>query len=185
MNKQEIIKALQEGNKRFTENKRVYPNQSLEHIKYLSENGQSPFAVIVCCSDSRVNPIIFFDRGLGDFFIVRSAGNVLDDHAIESIKYAVDNLSTPAIIVLGHTKCGAVISAVQNKYEGDASGAIMTTINPAVKKAKDQEGCMVENVTRNNTYNMVELLKNVEFENKVDIFSGLYDLESGKVVFYE
>lgn len=181
MKAQEVLKKLKEGNKRFLEDNRIYPNQSKEHIKHLAEHGQNPFAVIVCCSDSRVNPIIFFDRGLGDFFIVRSAGNVLDDHAIESIKYAVDNLSTPLILVLGHTKCGAVISAVENHYKKDNNGAIMTTIKPAVNKAHEQDGCLIENTTRNNTANMVELLKQVDFKHKVHIASGLYDIETGVV----
>lgn len=180
-----IIQELKDGNERFLNNKRIYPNQSLEHIKKLAIDGQKPFAVIVCCSDSRLNPIIFFDRGLGDFFIVRSAGNVLDNHAIDSIKYAVDSLGVPMIFVIGHTKCGAVISALDNYNEMKENCSVTETIKQAVEQASDQSGCAIENITRNNTENMVQLLKDTKFINDVDVIGGLYNIETGKVEFYE
>lgn len=184
MNKNEIIAELKNGNQRFLTNTRIYPNQSLEYVRQLAKTGQSPFAVVVCCSDSRLNPIIFFDRGLGDFFIVRSAGNVLDDHAIDSIKYAINVLSVPMIVVLGHTKCGAVTVAVENYNRAHLGCSISQTINPAVHLASAQDGCAIENTTRNNTDNMVRLLGQTEFEKPVDIVSGLYDIDTGVVEFF-
>ncbi len=180
----EILQELKNGNKRFLDNQRIYPNQSIEHVKELAEKGQSPFAVVVCCSDSRLNPIIFFDRGLGDFFIVRTAGNVLDNHAIDSIKYAVNILSVPLILVLGHTKCGAITSAVIN-YDNQMDCSVHATLTPSVELAKDQHGCIIENATRNNIDSMVNLLNKTEFENSVDIVSGLYDIDTGEVSFYQ
>ncbi len=185
MNKDDIVKELKEGNMRFITDKCTYPNQNKEYIKKLAKEGQKPIAVIVCCSDSRVNPVLFFDRGFGDFFIVRTAGNVLDSHAIESIEFAVNNLKTPLILVLGHTKCGAVTSAIKKQSEDVNGGAIMKSIKPAVDEANSQSGCIIENTTKNNTQNMKDILKNINFKNKVDIISGLYDLETGEVIFYE
>ena len=157
----------------------------MQHVRDLAKDGQNPFAVVVCCSDSRLNPIIFFDRGLGDFFIVRSAGNVLDDHAIDSIKYAVNVLSVPVILVLGHTKCGAVTAAVENYEHSHLACSVTKTIHTAVNKASNQDGCAIENTTRHNTENMVELLQKTEFQNPVDIVSGLYDIDTGQVEFYD
>lgn len=185
MNKNEIISELKNGNQRFINDARIYPHQSLQYLQKLAKDGQNPMAVIVCCSDSRVNPIICFDRGAGDFFIVRSAGNVLDSHAIDSIKYAVDNLAVPVILVLGHTKCGAVTSAVENHSDDHSGCSVTETIKPSVIQAAGQIGCSIENTTRNNTANMVGLLNNAEFKNHVNIISGLYDIDTGTVEFYK
>ena len=185
MNTLQVIAELKQGNQRFLTNTRIYPNQSLEHVKYLAEHGQTPFAVIVCCSDSRLNPMIFFDRGLGDFFIVRSAGNVLNDHSIDSIKYAVNILSVPVVLILGHTKCGAVTVAVENYNKSHHGCSVSQTIKRAVQQSGNQDGCAIENTIRNNTENMVNLLKQTDFNNPVDIISGLYDIDTGQVEFYE
>ena len=133
------LQKLMEGNTRYVSARLAHPNQTPARRAEVSE-GQHPFAVIVGCSDSRLPPEIIFDQGLGDLFVVRLAGHVLNDEALGSIEYAVEHLGTQLIMVLGHDRCGAVTAAVK---EGDASGhlgSIMKAIAPAVKKAKDRPG---------------------------------------------
>src|SRR5438876_10670259 len=106
----EAISRLKEGNGRYAGGNLQHPGQTTERRAELA-NTQHPFATIVSCSDSRVPPEIVFDQGLGDLFVVRVAGNVIDDHALGSIEYAVDHLGVRLIVVLGHQSCGAVKAA--------------------------------------------------------------------------
>src|SRR5947208_9005654 len=106
----EAIDKLKEGNGRYASGKLQHPGQTTERRAELTKD-QHPFAVIVSCSDSRVPPEIVFDQGLGDLFVVRVAGNVIDDHGLGSIEYAVDHLGARLIVVLGHQSCGAVKAA--------------------------------------------------------------------------
>ena len=100
------------GNRRYVQHRQQYPDQSLPHRKELV-SGQHPFAVILGCADSRVPPELLFDQGLGDLFVIRVAGNLVDDVVLGSIEYAVEHLGTKLIMVLGHEKCGAVSAAVE------------------------------------------------------------------------
>src|SRR5438552_18099724 len=106
----EAISRLKEGNGRYTSGTTQHPGQTAERRTELA-NTQHPFATIVSCSDSRVPPEIVFDQGLGDLFIVRVAGNVINDEGLGSIEYSVDHLGTRLILVLGHQSCGAVKAA--------------------------------------------------------------------------
>ena len=109
--------------------------------------GQHPFAAILCCSDSRVPPEHIFDRGLGELFVVRNAGNVLDDVSLGSLEYAVEHLGVELIVVLGHAKCGAVTATVQAPgapAQGHL-GSIMSRILPALEKVRGQDGDPVVN----------------------------------------
>jgi carbonic anhydrase len=100
-------KALKEGNERFVAGTAAHPSQSVEHRAALAE-GQRPTAVVFGCSDSRVAAEIIFDQGLGDMFVVRTAGHVIDSAVLGSIEYAVTVLGVPLVVVLGHDNCGAV-----------------------------------------------------------------------------
>jgi carbonic anhydrase len=106
----EAISRLKQGNGRFTSGNQQHPRQSTTQRVELA-NSQHPFAVIVGCADSRVPPEIVFDQGLGDLFVLRVAGNVIDDHSLGSTEYAVDHLAVRLIVVLGHQRCGAVKAA--------------------------------------------------------------------------
>ena len=106
----EAISKLKEGNGRYAGGNLQHPGQTTERRAELAKS-QYPFATIVSCSDSRVPPEIVFDQGLGDLFVVRVAGNVVDDHALGSIEYSVDHLGVRLIVVLGHQSCGAVQAA--------------------------------------------------------------------------
>ena len=136
-------------------------NQSPEKIKELAA-GQKPFAIIVGCSDSRVPNEIVFDQGLGDLFIVRTAGQVSSYASWGSMEFAATALGAKLIVVLGHTKCGAVAAACAVP---DVPGHIITLINaikPAAEIAKDMEGDLVDNAVRVNVAKEVEQLKGLE-----------------------
>ena len=110
-------KALKEGNERFVAGQPAHPSQSVEHRASLAA-GQRPIAVVFGCSDSRVAAEIIFDQGLGDMFVVRTAGHVIDSAVLGSIEYAVAVLEVPLIVVLGHDSCGAVKSTLEALDEG-------------------------------------------------------------------
>lgn len=189
---EESLARLKEGNKRFVTGKSSKPRQDFSRIKEVSE-GQYPFATIVGCSDSRVPNEIIFDQGLGDLFIVRTAGQVSSYASWGSIEFAEEILGTKLIVVLGHTKCGAVNAAVSLP---EVPGHIITLINaikPAVEKAKKKEpSSLLDAAIRENIAMQVEQLKGLEpvlakrvREGSIKIIGALYDLNSGEIEFFE
>ncbi len=187
INQDEALSKLIEGNKRFVSGNSVRPNQTIEKLKELSR-GQNPFAVIVGCSDSRVPNEIIFDQGLGDLFIVRTAGQVSSYASWGSIEFAVTSLGAKLILVLGHTKCGAVSAACAVP---EVPGHIVTLINaikPAAEMAREMKGDLVDNAVRVNVAKEVEQLKNLEpvlskkvKNGEIKIVGAVYHIESGKV----
>ncbi len=188
----ESIRQLKLGNLRFVEGKSIKPRQNFERIKEVS-TGQKPFATIVGCSDSRVPNEIIFDQGLGDLFIVRTAGQVSSYASWGSIEFAEEVLGTKLIVVLGHTACGAVNAAVNLP---EVPGHIVTLINaikPAVEKAKStQPQDLIDASVRENIKMQVNQLKELEpvlakrvREGSIKIVGALYHLETGKVEFLE
>ncbi|MEW6380883.1 MAG: carbonic anhydrase [bacterium] len=184
----QALQILMTGNKQYVAAKLAHPNSTPERRTELVK-GQHPFAIILSCSDSRVPPEIVFDQGLGDLFVVRVAGNVVDDLALGSIEYAAEHLGVPLIMVLGHEKCGAVTATVEGG--GKAPGhidAVVKAIKPAVEKVKDQPGDKVENATRANIDMVVEQLKTSKpvlaelvKDGKLMIVGARYDLDTGVV----
>lgn len=186
------LKLLKDGNERFQENELGNVDLSSEKRKKLV-NGQSPFAVIVACSDSRVPPEYIFNQGLGDLFVVRVAGNVIDKIELGSVEYAVEHLKVPLIVVMGHEHCGAIEAAVgaNGKNEHGNIGAIIDKIEPSVKKVKSknlQGEKLIEEVTNENIYNSSreikessEIIKKQLEKGKLKIVEAKYMLESGKV----
>jgi carbonic anhydrase len=183
------LKQLMQGNARFVSGHLTHagPEQIAEARGILSQ-GQNPFAVIVGCSDSRVGPEIVFDQGLGDLFVVRTAGEVVDATALGSIEYAVEHLGSTLILVLGHEHCGAVAAAVAGAKQPGHIGTVLDAIEPAVKKSKGQPGDPVENAIRAQALDVARqlqeakpiLAKRVESGN-LKIVAGRYDLGSGKI----
>jgi carbonic anhydrase len=184
------IKKLMGGNKRFVENKSIRPRQDAETIKKLGL-GQKPFATIVSCSDSRVPNEMVFDQGLGDLFIIRTAGQVSSAASYGSMEYAVLKLYTKLIVVLGHTDCGAVAAAVERPE--DVPGHIVTLINeikPAVAKVAHMPGNRVNNAVRQNVIDQVNTLRNLDpilhkkySKGEILIVGAVYDIHTGKVDF--
>jgi carbonic anhydrase len=184
----ESLKLLLDGNQRFVAGKLEHPNQTPERRTEVAK-GQHPFAAVLACSDSRTPPEIIFDRGLGDIFTVRVAGNVADKVVIESLDYSVKHLGVRVVMVLGHRRCGAVIAAVEG-HEGTADqdvGPMLTELRPAVAESKNMPGDPVENAVREN---VLLVMKNLESSAELSamvksgalkIVGGIYDLDTGKI----
>ncbi|SNB46080.1 carbonic anhydrase [Geobacter sp. DSM 9736] len=190
----EALQRLMEGNKRYIENQMT--GQKLCDLKARESlaKGQQPYAIVLSCSDSRVPPEIIFDKGLGELFVVRVAGNVPDPVVLGSIEYAAEHLNSPLIVVLGHERCGAVTAAVDAKGKPEGNiGEIVKKIAPAVKQAKKEaagrsKSEMVETAIDDNVVLVAEsltkqsaVLKQLVKEGKVKIVGAKYDLDDGKV----
>ncbi|MEI8344760.1 MAG: carbonic anhydrase [Candidatus Omnitrophota bacterium] len=180
-------RLLVDGNARYVSQSFFHPNQTLERRTAVAQS-QAPFAVIVSCSDSRVPPEVIFDRGVGDLFVVRVAGNVVDDVAIGSIEYAAEHLGAQLIMVLGHKRCGAVSATVKGQATAGHLPAIAAKIAPAVERSKGQSGDLVDNAVRENVLVVMEtlsasepVLKEAVEKGKVRIVGAYYDLDSGEV----
>jgi carbonic anhydrase len=132
-------KALKDGNERFVEGKPQHPSQSIEHRAHLA-TGQRPTAVVFGCADSRVAAEIIFDQGLGDMFVVRTAGHVIDPAVLGSIEYAVSILDVPLVVVLGHDSCGAVTATLAALDDGVMPGGyvrdIVERVTPSVLQGR-------------------------------------------------
>ena len=188
----EAISKLKEGNGRYTSGNLQHPGQTAERRTELAKT-QHPFAAIVSCSDSRVPPEIVFDQGLGDLFVVRVAGNVMNDEGMGSIEYTVDHLGTRLILVLGHQSCGAVKAARETiAAKGKAPGhieSLVTAIKPAVEAtAKDD----LDTTVKANVKNVVQALRSstpilkAEVDSgKIQVVGGYYSLDTGAVTFFD
>jgi carbonic anhydrase len=195
----QVLALLKEGNERFLTDK-AQPLMQDHQRRMEIARSQSPVAVLVGCSDSRVSPEILFGRGLGELFIIRNAGNTVDLTAQGSIEYAVGVLGVPLIVVLGHERCGAVAAAVE-VVEKDATfpgriGQMVEPIIPAVIKARRAAGQGVspddfldtavrENVRRvTGGLSLSELLTERQRAGKLKIVGARYDLDDGRVEFF-
>lgn len=183
----QALKTLTDGNKRYASLKQKHPNQGLKRRAEVSK-GQKPFAAIVGCSDSRIPPEILFDQGIGDIFVIRVAGNIVDDVALGSIEYAVDHLGTKLVVILGHSKCGAVTATVQGGEAHGHIGSIVKAIIPAVKKAKGKKGDLTDNAIRVNidlvtkqVKTSAPILAKLVRAGKVKVVGAYYDIDTGLV----
>jgi carbonic anhydrase len=188
----EAISKLKEGNARYTSGSLQHPGQTADRRTELART-QHPFAAILSCSDSRVPPEVVFDQGLGDLFIVRVAGNVINDEGLGSLEYTVDHLGTRLILVLGHQRCGAVDAARETiAAKGKAPGhiqSLVTAIKPAVEAtAKDD----LETTIKANVKNVVQALRSstpilkAEVDSgKIQVIGGYYSLDTGAVTFLD
>lgn len=185
------MERLIEGNKRYvTSNTVCHEDWSAKRVA-LTEN-QKPFAVIVACSDSRVPPEIIFDQTLGNLFIVRVAGNVVDDFAIGSIEYGVNVLGANLLVILGHSNCGAVDAALKGMKFDNHIQEVVNAIQPAVVATKNESGDRLEKAIKANVRNVKEKLKTSKpllaklMENgTLQVSGAYYHLESGKVEFLD
>src|SRR5689334_4969175 len=188
----QALRELLDGNRRFRSGNRVTPRGRPEDFLALA-HGQFPEAVVVSCADSRVPPEILFDVGVGDIFVVRVAGNVVGGAGVTvkgSIEYAVAELNVPLILVLGHSGCGAVKSALKHIDDRDslpgAISGLVELIKPAVARSKGMPGDPLENAIRQNVETGVEKLRRLEpilaprvKEGKLKVAGGVYDLFTG------
>jgi carbonic anhydrase len=157
------LAELQQGNERFVSARMVRPDQGPATRLNISA-AQHPFAVVLSCSDSRLPPELIFDQGLGDLFVVRVAGNIVDPAGMGSIEYAVGHFHTPLIVVLGHQNCGAVsatVDAVQHPddHPHGSIAALVAAITPAVEAAKQESGDLVDHSVRANALQSTNQIK--------------------------
>ena len=190
----QALDRLKAGNARFVAGKPKYPDQSTKRRTELAA-GQHPFALVLSCVDSRVPPELVFDQGLGDLFVARSAGQVLDEAVRGSVEYGVAELKIPLVVVLGHEKCGAVkatLEAVEKQSPplGNDIDALVTAIRPAVEKAEaDHASDPLDAAVRNNVANIVAalntdtVLKSAVAAGALRIVGARYALSTGAVAF--
>ena len=219
MSPADAISRLKEGNSRFMAGNMQHPHDTSDERAYIAKNSfenpgamslgmtteqaakrrgeltksQHPFAIILSCSDSRVPPELVFDEGLGDLFIVRVAGNVLNDEGLGSIEYGVEVLGARLILVLGHQSCGAVDAAMKTvAAKGKAPGhiqSLITAIKPVVQSTPKGD---LETTTKANVKHVVDalrssapILKGRVDAGEVQVIGGYYTLDSGAVTFLD
>jgi carbonic anhydrase len=183
------LQTLARGNQRYAADKARHPHQSRSLRHQLSTKGQHPFAAVLACADSRVAPELIFDEGLGDLFVVRVAGNIVDDAVTGSLEYAVEHLHVPLIVVLGHTQCGAVEATIKGG-DGHHShiDSLVNAIKPAVEQASHEQGSLLFNAVRDNVQIAVKnlresepFLRELDKSGKLKIVGAIYDIDKGTV----
>jgi len=180
------LEKLMKGNARFATGWMCHPNQSVEHRVH-SISGRHPFAIVVSCSDSRVPPEIIFDQGIGDIFVVRTAGEVMDNASLGTVEYGVEHLHIPLVVVLGHDNCGAVKAAITGEAPGHMN-YLVQAIKPAVDRAKGMKGDLLDNAIDANTLDVVAtlqatkpILSEAVKEGTLKIVGARYHFNSGAV----
>lgn len=185
---------LKEGNERFVKNLRA--NRNLLQQVNETADGQFPFAVILSCIDSRTSAELIFDQGLGDIFSARVAGNIVNEDILGSMEYSCKVAGSKLVVVVGHSRCGAVTAACQHVEMGN-----ITTLLSKVKPAIDRVQPTVEDITTEDSVQKVadenvkvamdeirkksDILAQMERDGEIKIVGGMYDVESGEVKFFE
>ena len=189
------LNLLNEGNKRFLNNLKI--NRNLLQQANETSDGQNPFAIILSCIDSRTSAELIFDQGLGDIFSVRIAGNIINEDILGSMEFACKVAGSKIIVVLGHTKCGAVKGACDHIEMGNLT-ALLTKIRPAVdeetltkENRNSNNSVFVENVSTINVKRTVKsimqrstILKEMIESGQIGIVGGTHDISTGEVTFY-
>lgn len=205
----DALQKMMDGNKRYIENQMNGTKLCDLATRTSLSKSQKPYAIVLTCSDSRVPPEIIFDKGLGEIFVVRVAGNIPDPVVLGSIEYAAEHLGSPLVMVLGHERCGAVAATVGSKGKSSGSAnidAIVKTIAPNIKGAsKDCEACkgeakcadskkdaFVECVVDANAKTVAanltkrsKILKHLADAKKIKIVAAKYDLDDGAVTLFK
>lgn len=189
----EALERLKAGNQRFVSNQRIFQNL-MEQVKQTA-GGQSPFAAILGCIDSRTVPELIFDQGIGSLFSIRVAGNVISEDVLASLEFACAIAGTRLIVVKGHTRCGAIAAACESEGEGHLH-QLISKIKPSVEAARKQLGEDItpqlrDEVSHLNVLRSVELiqeksptLRELAASGEIAIIGALYDVVSGEVTFY-
>ena len=179
----EALEKLKEGNQRFLKAETNPGDVSPAIRQHTCENGQSPYATVITCSDSRVIPEAVFCAGIGELFTIRVAGKVMDHHQLGSVEYAADHLGTKLVVVLGHTNCGAVGAAVHHDPSGFVK-YITDEIRRAIGDEKDETKASCLNVRRSVDV-IKESLKDMVEKGDLTVCGALYHIDSGEVEFLD
>lgn len=185
----EALECLRAGNRRYAAGTAAHPRQDAAR-RQETQRGQSPFAAVLACSDSRVPPEVLFDQGIGDLFVVREAGNIVGPLAQAGLAYAADALSVPLILVLGHTGCGAVQVTVQDDGHYPYLQPVIDEIAPAVAAARNLPGDLAGSAVRENVRRVVTQLRRSNptiaaciGSGRMALVGGIYDVATGQVEF--
>lgn len=196
---QDALQRLRDGNRRFADGKPLHRMQLEARRQELAE-GQEPFAIILGCADSRVPAEIVFDQGLGDLFVIRVAGNIVQPSQIGSVEFAASAFGTRLVVVLGHSQCGAISATIEQLHSpgGDRSKnlrSIVEFVRPSVEPLLDQgldATTVLEKAVRANVRRSVEqmrhaspIIEELEREDGLVIVGAEYSLESGVVEFFD
>lgn len=187
----QALQNLKDGNARYLAGASQNPRRDAKRRAETVSGGQHPFAIILSCADSREPVEILFDQGIGDLFVVRVAGNVADVDELGTMEYGADHLGAPLIVVLGHTKCGAVTAVVKGEHVHGNIPQLVDNIIPAAKKVKDKgvtgDAAIPEAIKANvmqsieDTFKNSDILRERVAAGKLKIVGGVYDLEKGTV----
>lgn len=191
MTPKDAHKILVEGNNRFVQD--IKANRSLQSQVIETSSGQYPFAIVLACIDSRVPVELIFDLGIGDIFSARVAGNIINEDILGSMEYACKVAGSKVVVVLGHSKCGAVTAACQNVKLGNIT-ALLDKIQPAVQLVKGDKkeitNDLIEEVIHKNVNLSIEqvrkespILAEMESKGEIEIVGAMYDVSTGKVDF--
>lgn len=197
-----IIEELKEGNKRFLDGVTIQePGSSLIKLKKFATNGQTPKAIVLCCSDSRAPVEMIFDQDIGDLFVIRVAGNIVAPSLVGSVEFAAITFGTPIVLVMGHTQCGAIRATLENienpqKVSSENLHDIVSRIRPYIFKVAQRKDISDEEKARQAVEANVlasvgqlahssRLLENLVFEHKLTIIGSVFDLSTGEVTFLD
>lgn len=184
----EAILELKNGNKRFLQNKPINTNykSQIEHTK----SDQHPHTLILSCLDSRIPPEIIFDQGIGNIFVVRNAGNIEDQNILGSMEFATKVKGTKLIVVMGHNHCGAVKGAVDDVELGHLT-QLVNQIKPAIVQNEDKK-LMLDETSKNSVQRTIDdilrlshVIEELVKKNQVKIVGAYYNIENGKVTFFD
>ena len=182
------LAKLKEGNARFVASS-VSEGKPNATKRTETSKAQTPFAIVVACADSRTAPEIVFDSNIGDLFVTRVAGNLVDEHALGSIEYAVGHFGTRLIVVMGHQRCGAVTAAMAGASAPGHVQSLVRDIQPAVAAAKGKPGDALDNTIAEHAREMADKIrKEAELgptAKEVRILSAVYNFDTGKVEWAE
>ena len=174
----EALEKLKAGNEKYINSGTGTGDISPRIRLHTYQNGQKPYAIVIGCSDSRVIPESIFSAGIGDLFVVRTAGNVIDNLQLGSIEYAVDHLGCRLIVVLGHTNCGAVYAALKSSPTGYAK-YITDEIKRAIGTERDYQKACCLNIRR--SISVIE--QHIPMEDGLKVVGALYHIDNGRVDF--
>jgi carbonic anhydrase len=178
------LAKLKEGNLRFASSE-VSQSKPTAARRAETAQEQHPFAIVLGCADSRTAPELIFDQNLGDLFVIRTAGNLVDDHALGSIEYAVAHLGARLVVVLGHQRCGAVKAALESDHAPGHIESLVRDIQPAVKAAKGKPGDALSATVTENARQVAAQIKQKaalgDLAKEVRIVYAVYDLDTGKI----
>lgn len=188
-----VISLLKSGNAAFMEH-HEHHRDAVAQLKESAHDGQHPLAIVLSCIDARVPVEIIFDKGVGDLFVTRIAGNVVSPDVLGSMEYACEHSGSKVVVVMGHTNCGAVHSACEGVKAGNMT-QMLAKIQPAISECagENEEGAELEKaVVYANVRNMIKavregssILTELEEEGKVKVVGAVFDLETGRVEFLD